>query len=71
MSEAGYDGERCEGCASFTPSCEYKGGPKADSSACEDFKPSLQCRPVRALERIADSLGRLDRVGITTWEGED
>jgi hypothetical protein len=87
MSEAGkYEGETCEGCSHWTPppvgvkrgECGFHIAfntgpmyPPRGGSLCDDFLLSLQCRQVRAMERIADILGRLDRVGITTWEGED
>jgi hypothetical protein len=64
MSEPGkYDGERCEGCVSWDPDlaqCNF--GPKpeiafSNQPACDQFEPDLQCRQVRALERLASLMG--------------
>jgi hypothetical protein len=70
MSENEYQNETCEGCLLFYPGadsqiCTVKQEPGAKRpvvkqypgpSRCDRFRPSLQCRQVRALEKAAEML---------------
>jgi len=86
MSKAGkYDGETCGGCVWRDGNSDCKNSelfeyatpcdPDFEAGECEGFRPSLQCRQVRAdearnvlLGRIADSLAI---IGYSYVEEED
>lgn len=73
-----YSKETCEGCVYWsakTIKCGHPDKTYEDRSQpymfpwerCDEFAPSLQCRQVRALEKIAERL----QIGVPTWVVDD
>jgi hypothetical protein len=90
MSENEYQNETCEGCLLFYPGadsqiCTVERRNKTEAlrpvvkqypgpSHCDRFRPSLQCRQVRALERLSqllDVVGRPDGLLIDAFVRQD
>ncbi len=79
-----YENETCEGCVMMsdanegewdcchpTGSGRYCVSPHASDDQCDGFAPSLQCRQVRALERIAAKINEPPMVFIPESSGGD
>ncbi len=57
-----FENETCEGCTAHTPEDSrhwrcWRTGRESDWLPCEHFQPSLECRKVRALEKIGAMIG--------------
>jgi len=58
------ENETCEGCVHSVPDSEYlychreinEGPCRASTTSCPEFAPNLECRAVRAMEKIAGLL---------------